>query len=197
MSASPKGAQRAEGSRSSWGGPKGAQRAEGSRSAWGGSAALRQGLRLGLALALLAFAPLAAAPAPARASQGYAFELSNELMSPFCPGRTLADCPSGEADSLRLWIQVQEAAGRARASVEAELLARYGDVLLSAPRARGIGVAAYAVPALAFLAGGALLFAFLRRQTRRAAAQGESAAPTASAPADPELERLLDRELEG
>lgn len=152
--------------------------------------ARRAGPGLGLALVLLALA----APAPAEEpSRGYSYELFGELMSPFCPGRTLADCPSGDAESLRLWILVQESAGRSREDVQAELIERYGEVLLSAPRARGIGIAAYAIPALAFLFGGAFVFAFLRRQTRRAAL--ESHAPAPSAPLDPELELRLDREL--
>jgi cytochrome c-type biogenesis protein CcmH/NrfF len=114
-------------------------------------------------------------------------------MSPFCPGRTLADCPSGEAESLRLWIVVQEAAGRSRDDVVAELVGRYGEVVLSAPRARGIGLAAYAIPGLAFLAGAALVAVFLRRHTRAAAlAPGP---PPPAAPLDPELELRLDREL--
>lgn len=146
-----------------------------------------------LALVLLAIATAAPADESPGAPRGWSYELWSELMSPFCPGRTLADCPSGDAESLRLWILVQEAAGRSRQDVQAELIERYGEVVLSAPRARGIGVAAYAIPVLAFLAGGALVVAFLRRQTRRAAL--ESHAPAPSAPLDPELELRLDREL--
>jgi cytochrome c-type biogenesis protein CcmH len=152
----------------------------------------RSGPALGLALALLALAASAPAEAPSPAPGGWSYALWNELMSPFCPGRTLADCPSGQAESLRLWILVQESAGRSREDVEAELLERYGEVVLSAPRARGIGVAAYAIPVLAFLAGGALWWLFLRRQTRRAAL---APAPVSAAPLDPELELRLDREL--
>lgn len=137
-----------------------------------------------LLLALLAI-PLLAAAEP----EGWAYELWNELMSPFCPGRTLADCPSDRADSLRLWILMQEASGRSREEVEGELIERYGDVVLSAPRVRGFGIAAYAIPLAAFLGGGALVLWFLRRRTR-------GADPARRAPvADPELERVVDEEL--
>lgn len=124
---------------------------------------------------------------------GWAYELQNDLMSPFCPGRTLADCPSPAAESMRMWIVVQEAAGRSRADVEAELFARYGDQIRPAPRAEGVGLAAYLVPVAAFGAGGLLVGVFLRRTTR---ASAQVAAP-AAAPADPELERIVDRELAG
>ena len=127
-----------------------------------------------------------------RPAKGWAYELPNDLMSPFCPGRTLADCASPQAASLRMWIMVQEAAGRTRADVEDELLQRYGDVLRPAPRATGFGITAYAVPLLVFLLGGVLVAVFLRRQTRAAA--GRNATPEMGV-ADPELERIIDEQL--
>ncbi len=147
------------------------------------------GLLLSLALA---FAMLAAAAPPAHAAQGWAYDLMNELMSPYCPGRLLADCPSPQAQTLRMWLIVQEASGRPRAEVEAEMVARYGESILGAPKAEGIGLAAYVLPAAAFLAGGGLLFWFLRRQTRVPPTPPQVAA---SAPLDPELERLVDERL--
>ncbi len=139
-------------------------------------------LVLMLGLALLA-ATAAAEP------EGWAYDLSAELMSPFCPGRTLSECPSPQADTLRMWLIVQEAAGRERAEVEAELYESYGDAILAAPRAEGFGIAAYAIPVAAFLAGGAMLALFLRRQTLA------PAPVVAAGPVDAELERLVDEEL--
>ncbi len=130
------------------------------------------------------------APALSEEPAGWAYALPNELMSPFCPGRTLADCSSPQAASLRMWITVQAAAGRTRSDVEGELMERYGDVLRPAPRATGFGIAAYAFPVIAFLAGGVVVFVFLRRQTR----SGAKATPVA-APMDPDLERAIDEEL--
>jgi cytochrome c-type biogenesis protein CcmH/NrfF len=118
--------------------------------------------------------------------------MANELMSPYCPGRSVADCPSPQAQTLRMWLIVQESAGRSRADVEAELVSRYGETILGAPRARGIGLTAYTIPVVLAAAGALLLSWFLRRQTR--ARQAASAAP-ASVSLDPELERLLDEKL--
>jgi cytochrome c-type biogenesis protein CcmH/NrfF len=145
---------------------------------------------------LLALAALAL-PASADESTGdgaatrWAYELPSQLMSPFCPGRSLADCPSPDAASLRMWIVVQAAAGRTRADVEDELYARYGEVIRAAPKAEGFGTAAYLIPIAVFAAGGALVAWFLRRATRRAAA-GPTPAP---APLDPDAERKLDEAL--
>lgn len=141
-----------------------------------------------------ALAVAAAGAPPARAETGWAYAVANELMSPYCPGRSIADCPSAQAQTLRMWLIVQEASGRTRAEVEAELLDRYGEAILAAPRAQGFGLAAYVIPTAAFVAGGLLLAWFLRRQTR-ARAPAASAAAARPAPLDPELERLVDEEL--
>jgi len=124
--------------------------------------------------------------------EGWAYQMSHDLMSPYCPGRTLSACPSPQADDLRMWLIVQEASGRSREDVEAELYERYGEVLRAAPLAEGFGMTAYVFPVVAFLAGGVIVGVFLRRQTRVAA----DPAPSAPAP-DPELERAIDQELAG
>jgi cytochrome c-type biogenesis protein CcmH/NrfF len=135
---------------------------------------------------------LSTSPTPAFSEEtaDWAYALPNELMSPFCPGRTLADCTSPQAASLRMWIAVQAAAGRTRGDVEEELLERYGDVLRAAPLPTGFGFTAYAFPVIAFLAGGVLVVVFLRRQTRRSAERTRVAIPL-----DPDLERAIDEEL--
>ena len=67
---------------------------------------------LALATALL----VASTPVPAHAQDDpevalarTAHELSRELMSPYCPGRTLADCPSPDAGAVRDEIRRLEA----------------------------------------------------------------------------------------
>jgi cytochrome c-type biogenesis protein CcmH len=148
---------------------------------------------LGIA-ALGAVALWVASPGPARAegAEPYAMDLFTGLMSPYCPGRTLIDCPSGQAGELRDWIAAQEQAGRSRDDVEEELYAQYGDVILQAPRARGFGLAAYVLPIVAFAVGGGIVWVFLRRQAA-AGAGGAIARPRASL--DPEIERRIDEEL--
>ena len=147
----------------------------------------------GISAALLLGVSTATAESEAAAGpEGWAYKLPHDLMSPFCPGRTIADCSSPQAESLRMWLIVQEASGRRREDVEAELFERYGDVLRPAPRATGFGLAAYVFPVIAFLAGGVVVAVFLRRQTRAVATPEPS-----SHPSDPELERLIDQELAG
>jgi cytochrome c-type biogenesis protein CcmH/NrfF len=150
-------------------------------------------VRASLAAGLLGGALFLAALCGAESPAGWAYQLSHQLMSPFCPGRTLPDCPSPQAAQLQQWIREQERIGRARGEVEAELVAQFGEVILQSPRPTGIGLAAYVIPVVLFLCGGSLLVYFLRRQTR----QSVPASPPSAGlrPVDPELERRLEAEL--
>ena len=140
-------------------------------------------------LVALAFGVAAGALAPTAADARWSDEVAREMMSPYCPGRTLMDCPSPQAAELILWLSAQEEGGRSREDVEAELFRAFGDELRQAPRPSGMGLAAYLVPAAAAVAGGVVVALFLRRQRR-----GRALAPPL-APVDPELERLVDDEL--
>lgn len=129
--------------------------------------------------------------------EGWAYILANELMSPFCPGRTLAECPSPQAEELRLWIIVQEAAGRSQGEVEEELYARFGDIIRAAPEAKGIGISAYALPVAVFVGGGFVVAFVLRRITAKPAAAAGGPAGASAPPLDAEFERLIDEERLG
>lgn len=150
-----------------------------------------------LLLALL----VSTGPASAQDATSWGYKLPYELMSPFCPGRTLAQCTSPQAAELRQWILLQEAAGATREEVEATLLERFGDAILSAPKAEGWGLSAYVLPAVFFVGAGGLVLFFLQRIVRSSPKRG--AAPLASTPPPPrgseqeekELERLVDEEL--
>jgi len=137
-------------------------------------------------------------PSPASAEWGYT--LIDEMMSPYCPGRALSECPSPDAEKLRVWILDQEKAGRTQEEVSEELYSQFGEALRQAPKAEGVGVIAYVIPMAVFGLGG-LLVAFLLARKSGGAAAGSSAAGgaplQASGPAisDEELERELDEEL--
>ena len=141
---------------------------------------------LGVLLAVFALG----APAGAATGEHWSAELERELMSPYCPGRSLVECPSPAATDLRLWIQAQERAGVSRENVEARLFQQFGDQLRHGPRAEGWGLLAYLVPAFALLGGLGVVLGFLRRQ-----GPGAPTLATAAAPGDPDLAREIDREL--
>ncbi len=143
---------------------------------------------------------LGAAPGLAEDEPGWSYQLAHDVMSPFCPGLALSDCPSPDAADLRAWIIEQESAGAVQADVEARLFERFGDQLLQAPRPEGVGLVAYAIPAGGLLMGGLLVAAVLWRRRGSAGPapavrSGTSAVPSRAAASDTELEREIDREI--
>jgi len=155
-----------------------------------------------LAFVLVAAAlPVSTAFAVDPVEESWAYDLAGEVMSPFCPGRTLSSCPSPQAAELIQWVILQEAAGATRAEVEDQLYARYGDVIRGAPKAEGWGLAAYVIPPFAAIIGIGLVVFVLRRLSSGGSTSTEvesapvatTVAPTA---ADDEIERLVDQELE-
>lgn len=122
---------------------------------------------LGLWLAAPAWAEVPPDPASAEEpTPRWATEVTRELMSPFCPGVTIAECPSDQAKSLAAWIVVQADSGASKQEVLDTLYARYGDQVRAAPRAEGFGLAAYLVPIAVFAVGGVAVGLFLWRSTR-------------------------------
>lgn len=154
-----------------------------------------------LVLLVLAFS-LVAGVAQA-ADWGYA--LGSELMSPYCPGRTLSSCPSPQAAELVQWIVTQEAAGATREEVIEILIERFGDEILGAPPAEGITLWAYIFPVAGFVLFGGIALLVLRRVVVSSSPPSPLAAPSAevsSARPDPtsdrgedDLARLVDAEL--
>jgi cytochrome c-type biogenesis protein CcmH/NrfF len=137
-------------------------------------------------------APVAAAPAgsPDEAAAAEARVLFREVMSPFCPGLTLADCPSPNAFTMRGDIERRLKAGESRETVLAELVQSYGTQVLADPSGTPIGSIVWGVPfAISLLAAIGLAF-FLRRATR-AHGQEPTAAPAESA----QLRSRVDDEL--
>lgn len=62
--------------------------------------------------------------------------LFSQLMSPYCPGLLLADCPSQDAFDLRAEIRARLAAGETPAQVEEALYARFGESIRATIRDR-------------------------------------------------------------
>ena len=120
------------------------------------------------------------------------------LMSPFCPGLTLATCPSPGADSLRRDIRAKLVRGETPRAITAAYAADWGEEMLGAPPVRDWGVLLWTLPGVLLLMGGAVLALWLLRLRRRAVAS-ESAvqeAPVGGAPLEPALRKRLEEELE-
>lgn len=111
--------------------------------------------------------PPAASPADSTVSAQdvtRANRLMGTLMSPFCPGLTLANCPSPYAETLRVSIRTRLEAGEPPDSIVESLVVAFGEGVRGAPPARGIGLALWVLPVAAVAAGGIGLVWWLRRR---------------------------------
>jgi cytochrome c-type biogenesis protein CcmH len=150
---------------------------------------------------------LAAAPEGLRAQAGVdtlvqaqdatrAQHIFGSLMSPFCPGLTVASCPSPGAEQMRQEIRRRLAAGEEERTIVAALVGEYGEGLLGAPPAKRWGLALWLPPAAALLLGGGALALWLRR--RSSSAPEEEAQADAAAPeTDPALQARLEEAIRG
>ena len=144
---------------------------------------------------ILAILVLAASGAAARS---WSYDLAGNLMSPYCPGRTLASCPSPQAAELVQWIVVQEAAGATREEVVEMLIERFGEEILGAPPAKGITLWAYLLPVLGFVVGGGLVVVALRRIVARGVvpdSASEHGGGSQGGVADADLAKRVDADL--
>lgn len=123
--------------------------------------------------------------------------LSNDLMSPYCPGRTIASCPSPQARQLEDHIYAQAKAGKSREEIETALVQRFGDDIVGY-KAQPVLLYGSAVVGLLALAAVVMMG---RRWARRpaaavglgtAAAAAAGVAGAAGAPSRAELDRLED-----
>ena len=125
--------------------------------------------------------PPLAAQSSSRPVPRLALELFDSVMSPFCPGLLLANCPSPSADSLRSAIVERVERGGTREEIEAELYATYGEAVRAAPKASGLGLVAWLAPAVVLLGGGLWLALWLRRASTRRAPRAAAVGPTGPA----------------
>lgn len=135
----------------------------------------------GLAVAATATAALAAGRGPDPAAIPTADEVERRVMSPFCPGLTLSDCPTTQAAELRGRIAGRIDAGGTNEEIDRWLVGSYGESVLARPR----GPAAFLVPLAALMTGTALLVIGVSRWAR-ARPRDEVVAPLS----DSELHRL-------
>ena len=82
-------------------------------------------------------------------------DISNRVMSPFCPGQTLSACPSSRATELRERISGWIEQGNTEADVLVKLESLYGKGVLGVPESNFIGII---IPVVVPILG--LLFVF-------------------------------------
>lgn len=125
------------------------------------------------ALALAIVAALSLAPVARAAPEDTANRISENIMSPFCPGVTLHDCPSPQADALRERIRDWAAGGLGEERIMERLVAEYGPEVRAIPPGDGGGITAWIIPALVGLVGAGFAGVLAQRWTRARAKERE------------------------
>jgi len=129
-------------------------------------------------------APAAASARPEAEAEALMLELSNDLNSPYCPGRTLATCPSPQARKLEAQILEQAREGQSRETIEKTLVERFPDIRGYIGRPELVwGTAVAALVALILLYGAARRW--VRGSPRTQAEAPAPASPDAAALARP------------
>jgi cytochrome c-type biogenesis protein CcmH len=128
-------------------------------------------------------------------------DIAGDLMSPACPGRTLLNCTSGQAEQWRELVRQKLAQGESKEQILRYFVEIGGEGILAAPPKQGFALTAWLLPLFVMLNGAGLIVVLTRRWARkRPQAHVESmtdysdAAPAAHQPSDPYLDRL-HREL--
>ena len=85
-----------------------------------------------------------------------ASQIYQQVFSPFCPGRSLNDCPSSKATELKTEMRQKLEAGVASEEILKEVFARYGDKYRTVPPFQGVGALVWLVP-IGFVVVGLLL----------------------------------------
>jgi cytochrome c-type biogenesis protein CcmH/NrfF len=121
--------------------------------------------RLGVVTAAVCLA-LVASPSAAAEPQDVANDIADEVMSPFCPGVTLLECPSSQSYELRGEILGWVEKGWDKERIMDRLEQQFGPGIRATPRGGGSGLVAWVVPGLAVAAAAGVMVLLLRRWCR-------------------------------
>ena len=128
-------------------------------------------------------------------------DVAGDLMSPACPGRTLLNCTSSQAEQWRELIRQKLAKGESKEQILQYFVDMSGEAILAAPPKKGFALTAWLLPLFVVVNGVVLIIALIRRWAQRRTAEAhsimghEAAAPPLLSSSDPYLHRLR-RELE-
>ena len=128
-------------------------------------------------------------------------DVAGDLMSPACPGRTLLNCTSSQAEQWRELIRQKLAKGESKEQILQYFVDISGEAILAAPPKKGFALTVWLLPLFVVINGAVLITALTRRWAQRRAADAPStvshdaAAPPLLPSSDPYLHRL-HRELQ-
>lgn len=125
-----------------------------------------------------------------------AADMYQQVLSPFCPGRSLNDCPSSKAQELKTDMLVKLQSGAPQDVVLEEVFAKFGEQYRAVPRNEGFGRMVWLAPLLFIVLGAGVAWSISRRAPRKpleapSVDQGPASTPGLSGSQMEELEREL------
>ncbi|MCB0336087.1 MAG: cytochrome c-type biogenesis protein CcmH [Bdellovibrionales bacterium] len=106
---------------------------------------------------------LGGSAAYADSTKRVAERIYQEVLSPFCPGRALQDCPSTSAGELKHKILEDLESGKSEEQVLTELYQEYGDSIRAVPQFAGFGMLAWIAPIVFIVVVGFIIKLILLR----------------------------------
>lgn len=95
--------------------------------------------------------------------------ITSQLICPCSCGEILSGCTCDTGKAMQGFVSDQLRSGKGKEEITAQLVAKYGEVILGAPKAKGFNLIVWIAPFLATLVGFAIAAMILRRWVRRRA----------------------------
>lgn len=112
-----------------------------------------------------------------------------------CPRLTVTICGCPTADKIKADIKQKLDTGMTDQQIVDSYVAQYGQIALSSPPKSGFNLTAWLIPFFGFIAGGGVLFVFLKRQ-RNGGTREDEAQDSSEPPVDDYYAERLQKELE-
>src|ERR671924_417080 len=94
-------------------------------------------------------------------------DVAGELMSPACPGRTLLNCTSSQAEQWRELIRQKLVQGESKEQILRYFVDIGGEGILAAPPKKGFALTAWLLPLFVMVNGAGLIVILTRRWAQR------------------------------
>ena len=121
-------------------------------------------------------------------------EVASSLRCPVCQNLSIEDSPSQLAQDMKREVRQRLAAGDSPDDVRRFFISRYGEWVLTKPRAAGVNLSVWLLPVVALLGGAVVVWSAVRRWVRQGdAARLPAAVPPAVPVAAPEAPELRAR----
>jgi cytochrome c-type biogenesis protein CcmH len=122
-----------------------------------------------------------------------ATSLYQQVFSPFCPGRSLNDCPSSKAAELKDQMRAELEGGKAPEVILNEVIQKFGEEYRAVPRFTGVGMFVWLVP-IGFVVVGLLIAVGLSiRRNKNHSTRPEVSTPALSAEDEQRIRDELSR----